>query len=152
FLVIVVNNQPGIAKGTLTAKRLKAINRRLSALLAEQGAQWDALYYCPHHPGPGMRKNPFARKCQCRKPKPGLILQAARKHSIDLPSSWMVGDGLNDIQAGKAAGCRSILVADLKIEQVERFFDLSSSRPDAVARDLQAASQIILKAKTRRKK
>ena len=152
FLVIVVTNQPGIAKGTLTPKRLNAINRRLSALLAEQGAQWDALYYCPHHPGPGMRKSPFARKCQCRKPRPGLILQAARKHAIDLPSSWMVGDGLNDVQAGNAAGCRSILVANLKIEQVEQFFNLAGCRPCAVARDLERAAHIILKAKTGRKK
>lgn len=143
YLVIVVTNQPAIAKGTLSLKNLQDVNEKLASLLAAGGAAWDDLRYCPHFPGPAMKKNKYTVVCDCRKPKPGLLLSAAREFHIDLPSSWMVGDGLNDIQAGKAAGCRSILVTRLKIEQVERFFNLKNCQPDAIACDLIKAAEII---------
>lgn len=142
--VIVVTNQPGIAKGTLTLADLQAVNRRLTELLAVEGAGWDALYFCPHHPQGGTDGNrEQARDCDCRKPKPGLLVRAAREHDLDLKSSWMVGDGLNDVQAGHAAGCRAILVSRLKLEQVERFFQMDNCLPDAIAADLPAALEII---------
>jgi D-glycero-D-manno-heptose 1,7-bisphosphate phosphatase len=143
YFAIVVTNQPGIAKGTLTVERLNKINNKLSALLAAKGAGWDALLYCPHYSGPGHIKNKYWRKCKCRKPKPGLLLSAAKIFHIDLSKSWMVGDGLNDVQAGKSAGCRSILVTNLKIEQVEHFFNLGKCQPFAVARDLKQTARII---------
>lgn len=143
YLVIVVTNQPAIAKETLSLKNLQAINEKLASLLAAEGAGWDALRYCPHFPGPVMKKNKYTIVCDCRKPEPGLLLSAAREFNIDRPASWMVGDGLNDVQAGKAAGCRSILVTRLKIEQVERFFDLKNCQPDAIAGDLMKAAEII---------
>lgn len=143
YLAVVVTNQPAIAKETLSLKTLQAINEKLAALLAAEGAGWDDLRYCPHFPDPVMKKNEHTIACSCRKPKPGLLLSAAGKFNIDLPASWMVGDGLNDVQAGKAAGCRSILVTRLKIEQVERFFNLKNCQPDAIAGDLMKAAEII---------
>lgn len=143
YLVIVVTNQPAIARGNLSLKTLQAINEKLASLLAAERAVWDNLRYCPHFPGPVSVKNEYNVECDCRKPKPGLLLSAAHEFNIDLPASWMVGDGLNDVQAGKTAGCKSILVTRLKIEQVERFFDLKNCQPDAIAGDLMKAAEII---------
>ena len=143
YLVIVVTNQPAIAKETLLLKALQAVNERLASLLAAEGTGWDNLRFCPHFPGPVAGKNEYTIECDCRKPKPGMLLAAAREFNIDLPASWMVGDGLNDVQAGKAAGCRSILVTKLKMEQVERFFSLENCQPDAIAHDLKQAAEII---------
>jgi len=143
YLVVVVTNQPGIAKGTLSLRALTAINERLGTLLAAKDAAWDALRFCPHFPGTVPKKNKYNIACDCRKPKPGLLRTAARELAIDLGKSWMVGDGLNDVQAGNRAGAKSILIAKLKIEQVERFFNLENCRPDAIANDLKQAAEII---------
>jgi D-glycero-D-manno-heptose 1,7-bisphosphate phosphatase len=134
YRVVVVTNQPGIAKGTLSPDGLEAVNQRLYRLLEADGAGWDNIFVCPHHPGgPGMAANRHVCDCECRKPKPGLLLTAAEELRLDLKSSWMIGDGLNDLQAGHAAGCRAILMTQLKIEQVEMFFRLDHCMPDAVA-------------------
>jgi len=143
YLAIVATNQPGVARGTLSLKALASVNNKLAALLAAEGAKWDDLRFCPHCPAAAKKKNEYAVECECRKPKPGLLLGAAREFNIDLRKSWMVGDGLNDIQAGKTAGCRTILVTKLKIEQVERFFSLENCRPDAIANDLKEAAEVI---------
>lgn len=146
YLVIVVTNQPGIAKGTLTFRELNAVNRRLAELLREKkaDARWDDIKVCPHHPEGGARaRSQWVRKCNCRKPKAGLLREAAREQGIDLKKSWMVGDGLNDIQAGKAAGCKTILVTSLKMEQVERFFGKGAVVPDYIVPDLRAALKVI---------
>lgn len=143
YLVIVVTNQPSIARGTLSLNALKAINEKLASLLAAEKAAWDDLRFCPHFPGAVIKKNEYTITCECRKPKPGMLLAAAQEFNIDLPASWMVGDGLNDVQAGKAAGCRSILVTRLKLEQVERFFSLENCRPERIAGNLMEAAEII---------
>ena len=143
FFVVVVTNQPGIAKGTLAPGDLDAINERLRRELEEEGTAWDALYLCPHHPEylQGKRSDrPLT--CKCRKPKPGMLLQAARDHGLDLSRSWMIGDGLNDIQAGRAAGCRTILLAKVKIEQIERF-SIEQCEPDAIAATFSEAVRAI---------
>lgn len=145
FLTVVVTNQPGIAKGTMTLGELYAVNRKIARLLDGKHAEWDDLCFCPHHPK-GM-KRAFAKKCGCRKPKPGMLIQAAKVHGVDLRNSWMVGDGLNDIQAGHAAGCRTILVTKLKLDQVEHFFALKDAKPTAIAVDLKKALEIIIAAK-----
>lgn len=136
YFIALATNQPGIAKGTLTAADLEAVNGRLAALLAAEGGRWDDSRICPHHPQ-------FGSPCDCRKPAPGLLTQAAREHEIDLRQSWMVGDGLVDIQAGRAAGCRTILVTKLKLYHVERFLQLEGREPDYVAGTLQQALRII---------
>ena len=145
YFVCVVTNQPGLAKGTLTLQRLDEINRTLAAQLDAEGGHWDDLAACPHHPTGSGTPNEFVRECRCRKPRPGLLLEAAQIHGIDLAASWMIGDGLNDVQAGRAAGCRTILVTRLKIEQVEQFFQLDNCRPDAIVPQLHDALPIIRK-------
>ncbi len=145
FRIIVVTNQPGIAKGTLDFDDLDAVNRRLSELLAEEGGAWDELRYSPDHPsasGPGVRKE-YVRSSHTRKPAPGMLLEAARDADIDLSRSWMIGDGLNDVAAGKAAGCRTILVSRLKLEQIERFLDVTGSEPDTIVASLGDAIPIL---------
>jgi D-glycero-D-manno-heptose 1,7-bisphosphate phosphatase len=142
FVVVVVTNQPGLAKGTLTMSELEAVNTRLRELLLQEGEVWDALVYCPHHPTGNVEK--YRLDCDCRKPKPGLLMRVARELDLDVTKSWMVGDGLVDIQAGRAAGCRTILVTQLKLEQVERFFTLDNSMPEFIEPDLEFAQARIL--------
>lgn len=140
YVLCVVTNQPGMAKGTLTLEQLDAVNRELARQLKVDGGAWDALLYCPHHPEAGPHANMrYVGRCACRKPEPGLLLRAATDLKLDPAQSWMIGDGLNDMQAGRRAGCRSILLAKLKIEHVERFFHLKDTRPDAVAADFDQA-------------
>ncbi len=148
--IVVVTNQPGIAKGYFALPDLERVNETLRArLIAEGGAAWDDLLYCPHHPdGTPGRPNEFVKSCACRKPEPGLLLEAARRHAIDLAASWMIGDGLVDVQAGRRAGCRTILVTGrLKLEIIERFISMRDAYPDAVARDLKEALTIIQESK-----
>lgn len=110
FLVIVVTNQPVIARGEITPEQLEEIHRKMETLLGAEGAYVDAIYYCPHHPDSGFAGEiPELKKvCDCRKPKPGMLLRAADDYHIDLAASWMVGDQKMDIQAGKNAGCRAV--------------------------------------------
>jgi len=144
YLAVVVTNQPGIAKGSLSVPELDAVNRRLAELLAEAGARWDDLLYCPHHPdGDGGGVAEYVMECECRKPQPGMLYAAAQRHGIDLGRSWMVGDGITDVQAGRRAGCRTILVTRLKVGTIEKFLELEDGEPDAIAPDLPAALEII---------
>lgn len=138
FLAIVASNQPGVAKGKCSAEFLEELSGRLAASLAEEGARLDGIYYCLHHPEsivPDLRG-----ACGCRKPKPGLLLDAAEERSIDLSSSFMIGDQPTDIEAGAAAGCRTVLLnghaASGKAEPLK-------TSPDHVAVDLLAAAGII---------
>lgn len=112
YLVIVVTNQPVIARGELTDEGLEEIHKKMETLLGQEGAYVDAIYYCPHHPDKGFAGEVSELKidCECRKPKPGMLLQAAKDFNIDLSQSWMVGDSEIDVQAGEAAGCRTVLV------------------------------------------
>ena len=104
FLVVVVTNQSGIARGYYTEAELRGMHDALMHKFAEAGAPIDALYYCPHLPDGEVAE--YAVECNCRKPRPGLLLRAAQEHEIDLPASYMVGDTERDIQAGRAAGCK----------------------------------------------
>jgi D-glycero-D-manno-heptose 1,7-bisphosphate phosphatase len=134
YKVIVVTNQPGIAKGTLKLSELAAVNERLKATFFPEA--WDALEFCPHHPD-------YGDECECRKPKAGMLQKAAIEHNIDLARSWMVGDGLVDVQAGRAAGCRTVLVTKLKVNIVERFFEMAGAEPHCIARNLLEALDLI---------
>ncbi|HBT32192.1 MAG TPA: HAD family hydrolase, partial [Pusillimonas sp.] len=106
--LIVVSNQPGIALGKFGFNALGRMQRRLVQMFEESGARLDGFYYCPHLPT-GTRRR-YATFCQCRKPAPGLLTRAAERHDIELIGSWMIGDILDDIEAGKRAGCRTILI------------------------------------------
>ena len=112
YLAVVVTNQPVIARGEVTVPELQQIHNKMETLLGAEGAYLDALYYCPHHPHKGYEGEIPELKidCDCRKPKPGMLIRAAEDFNIDLSNSWMIGDGENDIKAGKAAGCKTALI------------------------------------------
>lgn len=112
YLAIVITNQPVIARGGCSVQELEEIHNKLETLLGKEGAYIDALYYCPHHPDKGFEgeRPEYKIECGCRKPKPGMLLKAAEDYNIDLSQSIMIGDGKNDMEAGKTAGCQTILV------------------------------------------
>lgn len=114
YLCIVVTNQPVIARGEITLEELAVIHNKMETMLGNEGAYLDAIYYCPHHPDRGFEGEVEALKiqCDCRKPKPGMILKAAEDFNIDLKLSWMIGDEERDIQAGRNAGCKTVLLSD----------------------------------------
>ena len=122
YLAIVVTNQPVIARGEVTREQLDGIHNKMETLLGEQGAYLDAIYYCPHHPDKGFAGEVPELKidCACRKPKPGMLLRAALDLNIDLKQSWMDGDGENDMQAGKTAGCRCVRIGENGIESLQQ--------------------------------
>ena len=103
-----------IARGEVSFEELEEIHNKMETLLGKEGAYLDAIYYCPHHPHRGYEGEVPELKidCECRKPKPGMMLNAAEDFNIDLENSWMVGDGENDIKAGIAAGCRTALIGN----------------------------------------
>lgn len=105
YLLVIVSNQSGIGRGLVIREQVDLVNRRVQELLADSGCMPDANYYCPH-----LRED----KCDCRKPKPGLLPVAARDLSIDLSRSWMIGDKQIDIEAGRRASCRATLVDSSK--------------------------------------
>ncbi|MCK5637040.1 MAG: HAD family hydrolase, partial [Thermoplasmatales archaeon] len=117
FKVIIISNQPGIAKDKFTMDAFEEMKEKVRDELRKQEAIVDAEYYCLHHPD--GKNEDYKVICDCRKPKPGMIQQAADEHDIDLSSSWMIGDGVNDIQAGQAAGCKTILIGRMKCDLCE---------------------------------
>jgi len=141
YKVIVVSNQPGIAKGHLSRETFEKIRQKMKRELAKNGASLYREYYCFHHPD--AKVDSLRVNCECRKPKPGLLLQAKKELDIDLSQSWMVGDGLTDVQAGKSAGCKTILLGNAKCELC-RLMDKEDARPDDIALDLLDAVSIIL--------
>ncbi len=109
YALVIVSNQSGIARGLLTQAQADAVDARLLELLAQDGVTIDAMYRCPHYAAGAVAQ--YAVDCDCRKPKPGMLLQAAREHGIDLALSWTVGDGERDVEAGIAAGTRAVLLS-----------------------------------------
>jgi D-glycero-D-manno-heptose 1,7-bisphosphate phosphatase len=139
YRLIVVSNQSGVARGYFPEAALAAVEERLRDLFAEAGAELSGFYYCPHLPGvvpPGA-----ARDCRCRKPRPGMLLRAALEEELELAGSFMVGDILDDVEAGRRAGCRTILI-DNSNETEWRLTPWR--RPHHLARDLAQAARIIL--------
>jgi D,D-heptose 1,7-bisphosphate phosphatase len=117
FLAIVITNQPVIARGDVDFQTLDLIHKKMETELGRSGAYIDALFFCPHHPDrgfPGERPE-YKIDCDCRKPKPGMILQAAKKYNIDLSQSYMVGDDVRDVQAGINAGCKPVFLTNGKL-------------------------------------
>jgi D-glycero-D-manno-heptose 1,7-bisphosphate phosphatase len=108
WLLVVVTNQSGVARGYFTAAELDLMHADLRARLAAAGAPLDGVYHCPHHPDGAVAE--LAIRCPCRKPEPGLLARAATDLGIDLGASWMVGDAASDVEAGRRAGCRTVLV------------------------------------------
>ena len=147
YLVVIVTNQPVVARGLCTLDEAVSINDHIKYLLQQQGARIDAVYLCPHHPNPTGQIGDtgpnltYVMECDCRKPKSGMILQAKKDlQIIDLSLCYMIGDSISDIKAGNEAGCKTILVDR---ERAEKFSD---AIPNHKARDLyEAVTGIILK-------
>lgn len=139
YQLIVITNQSGIARGYFDEAALIAVQERLQQLLAPSGVTFSGFYYCPHHPDGVVAK--YAISCTCRKPEPGLLLRAAADHHIDLSQSWFIGDILNDVEAGRRAGCKTILIDNGN----ETEWQLSALRsPHYQVADLAQAAQIIV--------
>ena len=142
FKIIVVSNQPGLAKDHFDLNIFEKIKEKMKVDLAKDGAKVEAEYYCLHHPEAKIDK--YHIICECRKPKPGMILQASKEHNIDLFKSWMIGDGINDIQAGQKAGCKTIFIGRFKCDQCKIMED-KNVKPDFIAPNLYKAALIIEK-------
>ena len=114
YLAIVVTNQPVIARGEVSWDELQKIHNKMETLLGLEGAYLDGIYFCPHHPHRGYAGEVPELKfdCDCRKPKPGMLLKAAEDFNVDFTESWMIGDGENDVKAGQAAGCKTALIGE----------------------------------------
>ena len=139
FMIIVVSNQSGIARGYFKTIALEKVEMKIQKMMRPSEVRIDAFYFCPHHPEGVVDE--YAIDCECRKPKPGMLLKAAEKHNIDLSRSWMIGDILNDIEAGNAAGCKSILIDNGN----ETEWRMSEQRkPAAIVRDLGEAAEVII--------
>ena len=119
YLAIVITNQPVIARGEVSILELEMIHNKMETLLGQDGVYLDAIYYCPHHPQKGYEgeRPDYKIVCDCRKPKPGMLLKAAEDFNVDLSQSWMIGDGENDILAGISAGCQTGLVSTDKTNE-----------------------------------
>jgi D-glycero-D-manno-heptose 1,7-bisphosphate phosphatase len=138
--VIVVSNQPGIAKGKFSPELLTAMERKMAADLAREEARLDAVYNCLHHPEAVLPE--YRIVCDCRKPKPGLLLKAASDWAIDLSRSYTIGDGVTDVAAGKAAGTTTFFVNSRKCYNCDSLRQ-HSTWPDYIVSDLSEAATVI---------
>lgn len=140
FLIVVVTNQSGVARGYFSVRDVEILHNHMQQELQKVGAAIDAFYFCPHHPDKGV--GVFRVECDCRKGRPGMLLQAAAELRIDLAASFMIGDKRADLEAGRAAGCPSLLVLTGygRRELAEGAGDLAT----AVVDDLSAAADYIL--------
>lgn len=139
FENVVVTNQSGIARGLLDEGRLKEIHARMEQRFAAAGARIDAIYYCPYLDGPEAVVAEYRKDSDLRKPKPGMLIQASLERKIDLTASWSIGNSLRDAEAGRAAGCRTILLAS------DSGPTIKSREVDFVAASLPQAVEIVLK-------
>lgn len=138
YVLVGVSNQPAAAKGIVTPATLEGVQARVLELLARDGAVLDDFEICPHHPDGVVPE--LARACDCRKPAPGLLLRAARKLDLDLSASWMIGDTDADVEAGAAAGCRTILVENPRSAHKRT----APRRAGATAPDLAGAASLLV--------
>jgi len=138
FLLIVITNQSAVARGMLTEKTLTQIHDHLKSMLGREGAYLDKIYYCPYHPEAVVDQ--YRRDSDLRKPKPGMLYLAEKELDIDLDRSWIVGDDDRDIETGKAAGCRTIMLESRGSSLVRK----GQSNPDFTAVNLQEAANLII--------
>jgi D-glycero-D-manno-heptose 1,7-bisphosphate phosphatase len=143
FLLIVVSNQSGVARGYFTEETVKKINQRLRDLLAREQADVDAVYYCPHYAKGNVTA--YAIECECRKPKPGLILTAQKEWDIDLAHSWVVGDKDADVLLGKNAGTKTALVLTGYGEKTRAAGFVQGQEPDLISPNLGSAAQAVVR-------
>ncbi|HEX3559610.1 MAG TPA: HAD family hydrolase [Pyrinomonadaceae bacterium] len=143
WLAVLVTNQAGVARGYFEENLIGAVHQLLSDELERGGARLDAIYYCPHHPSVG--EPPYRQDCDCRKPKPGLLLRAARELNLDLARCWMVGDRHSDTELARNAGVRSAFVlTGYGRGELEHQSAAWRHHPNLVAENLFAAVQKIV--------
>jgi len=140
FKVIVISNQPGVAKRQFTLAELGRMNSKIRKDLASKGARLDGEYYCLHHPEALVQK--YRVVCDCRKPKPGLLLRAAKENDLDLAKSYFVGDGLVDVKAGRSAGCTTILVGHMSTF-LTRMIEQEKAEPDFLVPSLREVPDLL---------
>lgn len=138
YRLVIATNQAGVARGYFTEDELREVELHLVGVFDDLGAELAGFYACPHYPD-GV--NEYAVECDCRKPRPGLIVRAARELGLDLPRSWFVGDTWMDVVAGRAAGCRTVMIGP-EWETAASLPD--DRRPDFAVPDLEAAAAIIV--------
>ena len=135
WIIIIISNQAGIGKGIMSAQAVEEVNTRMIYEIERNGGRVKALYYCPHKPDDG---------CECRKPKPGMVIRAAREFGIKPSESYLVGDNITDIQAGMQVGCKTILVKTGLGKGYLRGRSQLSVYPDYIVSDLSEAVQLLL--------
>lgn len=139
YLLIVISNQSGIAHGYFQKDAIEQVKGKLTEILGVSEISLDGFFYCPHHPQGVVTS--YTMSCNCRKPKPGMLLHAAKDYNINLSQSWMVGDILNDVEAGNNAGCKTILINNGN----ETEWEINDKRkPTTIVRDLNEAATFIL--------
>jgi D-glycero-D-manno-heptose 1,7-bisphosphate phosphatase len=139
YRLVVISNQSGVARGYFPIAALAAVEQRLRTMLGDEGVVLDGFYVCPHHPEGNVAE--YARACDCRKPAPGMIVRAAAALRIDPARSWFVGDILDDVEAGRRGGCRTVLIDN---GHETEWVQSSERRPHVVARHLEDAARRIL--------
>jgi len=144
YLVILISNQPDIGLGYMTLDDFEKIKQKMNKELIKAGAYLDGEYYCMHHPEAVIEK--YKVTCDCRKPNPGLLLRAAREHNVDMQCSWFVGDYISDIEAGKSAGCRTVLISK-KGQNNSVSTGSVKAKPDVICANITEAVQHILQTK-----
>jgi len=132
FKVVMVTNQSGLGRNYFTGEMLAMIHEKMRRELAENGAYIDAIYYCPHHPDDG---------CECRKPSPKMVFQAAQDLNIELPQSWFIGDSHTDIMTGDNAGCKTVLITT---DDKDNVSSRDTRRPDYTSSSIIAAARYII--------
>lgn len=145
FKVILVSNQPGVAKRQFTHSELGRMNDKVREELAEHKCSFDAEYYCLHHPDALIHR--YRLDCDCRKPKPGLLFRAAKEHNLDLGNSFFVGDALVDVKAGRTAGCRTILLGH-PTTFLSMMIEREDARPDFMLPSLKQVPDLLLSLKS----
>jgi D-glycero-D-manno-heptose 1,7-bisphosphate phosphatase len=144
--LFIVSNQPIIARGIVSEEKVIEINCKIEQFIIEQGGpRFDGIEFCPHHPNATLAK--YRIKCDCRKPEPGMILRLAEQNNVDLKNSFLVGDRITDIIAGKLSGCKTILLQTGKhLDQPIITWEPidTSIEADFVCKDLKSAANLIL--------
>lgn len=140
FKAILVSNQPGVAKGQITYSEFEKMNAVVRGELSKHGGALDGEYYCLHHPDALVKK--YKADCECRKPKPGLLLRAAEEAGVDMGSSFFVGDALDDVKAGKAAGCKTILLGHVTTF-LTRLMEEQDAQPDYMLPSLKQVPELL---------
>ena len=140
---IIISNQPDIGLKRISKTNFEKVRSIMLQRLKKEGIKLDGDYYCLHHPFAKLKQ--YKKKCDCRKPEAGLILQAAKDHNIDLKKSWMIGDGVNDVIAGHQAGCKTILIANLLETEYLRIVEqkLQGIKPNYLVKNLREAQTIV---------